>query len=182
MWLKCKFLPVPNFLRSWCLLQDVIGYIPIPLGIAGPLNGCWICPYSHGHCSKAKKIAAPTKEMFDGIVIKAKTISSRRPLRTFSTKDTTTTTSIRHTTRSAITSEVNLLEEIKEDLVTNDEGCGWIPTGCRAFSMHFDLQVGCKYSESGHPRGAMCSGCLTDFIASRCKGRDTRQCSRGSHT
>ena len=97
--------------------QNIIGYIPIPLGIAGPLNGCRIRPYSHGHCGKAKEIAALTKETFDGVVIKAKTISLRRPLRTFSTKDATMTASIRRTTRSAIAS----LEEIKEDLVTNDD-------------------------------------------------------------
>jgi len=102
----CKF----KFLRSWCLLQGC-HYIPIPLGIAGPLNGCRICPYSHGHCGKGKEIAALTKETFDGVVVKAKTISSRRPLRTFSTKDATTTMSIRRTTSSAIAS----LEEIKED-------------------------------------------------------------------
>ena len=70
---------------------------------------------------KAEEIAAPTKETFDGVVIKAKTISSRRPLRTFSTKNATTTTSIHRTTRSAIASEVKPLEEIKEDLVTNDD-------------------------------------------------------------
>jgi len=107
-----------KWMRSRCLLR---GYHPIPLGIAGPLNGCRIHPYSHGHCSKAKDIAAPTKETFDGVVTKAKPISSRRPLTTFSTKDVTTTTSIRHTTRSAIPSEIKPLEEIKEDLVTNDD-------------------------------------------------------------
>ena len=41
--------------------------------------------------------------------------------RTFSTKDATTTMSIRRTTRSAIASEVKPLEEIKEDLVPNDD-------------------------------------------------------------
>jgi len=85
------------------------------------LNGCRIRPYSHGLCGKAKEIAAPTKETFDGIVIKAKPISSKRPHRTFSTKDATTTTSIRHTTGFAIASEVKPLEETKEDLVTNDD-------------------------------------------------------------
>jgi G2/mitotic-specific cyclin 1/2 len=71
--------------------------------------------------SKAKEVAAPIKETFDGIVIKTKTVSSRQPLRMFPAKDATTTTSTGRTTRSVIASEVKPLEEIKEDQAVSDD-------------------------------------------------------------
>lgn len=71
---------------------------------------------------KGKEVAALTKETFDGVVIKAKPVSSRQPLRTFPTKDAATIASTRRATRSAIASEVKPLEQVKEEqVVTNDD-------------------------------------------------------------
>lgn len=73
---------------------------------------------------KGKEVVPTTKETFDGVVIKAKPISSRQPLRAFPAKHATTTApvSTRRTTRSAIASEVKLLEDVKEEQVaTNDD-------------------------------------------------------------
>lgn len=61
---------------------------------------------------KGKEVAAPTKETFDGVVIKAK---PTLPLRQ------TTTTTTRRTTRSAIAPEVKPLKDVKEDPEVNDE-------------------------------------------------------------
>ncbi|KAG2135298.1 cyclin-like protein [Suillus clintonianus] len=61
---------------------------------------------------KGKEVAAPTKETFDGVVIKAKpTIPLRQ----------TTATTIRRTTRSAIAPVVKPLKDVKEEPVVNDE-------------------------------------------------------------
>lgn len=60
---------------------------------------------------KGKEVALPTKEMFDGVVIKAKPTIPLRQI----------TAPTRRTTRSVIAPEVKPLKDIKEELVVNDD-------------------------------------------------------------
>lgn len=60
---------------------------------------------------KGKEVAPPTKEMFDGVVIKAKPTIPLRQI----------TAPTRRTTRSVIAPEVKPLKDIKEELVVNDD-------------------------------------------------------------
>ncbi|KAG2351956.1 cyclin-like protein [Suillus spraguei] len=60
---------------------------------------------------KGKEVAPPTKETFDGVVIKAKPAISLRQI----------TAPARRTTRSAIVPEVKPLKDVKEGLIVNDE-------------------------------------------------------------
>ncbi|KAG1720253.1 cyclin-like protein [Suillus lakei] len=60
---------------------------------------------------KGKEVAPPTKETFDGVVIKAKPTIPLRQI----------TAPVRRTTRSAIAPEVKPLKDVKEEIVVNDE-------------------------------------------------------------
>lgn len=60
---------------------------------------------------KGKEVALPTKEMFDGVVIKAKPTIPLRQI----------TAPTRRTTRSVIAPEVKPLKDVKEELVVNDD-------------------------------------------------------------
>ncbi|KAG1779499.1 cyclin-like protein [Suillus placidus] len=60
---------------------------------------------------KGKEVAPPTKETFDGVVIKAKSAIALRQI----------SAPTRRTTRSAIAPEVKPLKDVKEEPVVNDE-------------------------------------------------------------
>lgn len=60
---------------------------------------------------KGKEVAPPTKETFDGVVIKAKPAISLKQI----------TAPARRTTRSAIVPEVKPLKDLKEEPIVNDE-------------------------------------------------------------